>query len=644
MSSRDNTIQVALIGQPNVGKSTLFTRLTGVGVISSNYPGTTVEFEESTVIRKGINLHVHDLPGTYSLSTNSEDERIVIKMLLDGENDAVVIVADASNPEPSITFASEVIEMGVPAVMALNRIDLAEKYFEIDVERLSSILGIPVIPVSARNGTGIEELLDALTDGRARASGFRVRYDGHIVDYVNELCGFLEDVPEVNRYGISLKLLEGVSEVDEIFGEKLGEYVREMQNEFASIHDDSIDVHIGRDRYAQSAEIVFETVRKTSREKTLSEKISDLTVSPLTGFPILFGVLGLTLGILIVLGSFLDGLINDVYEMVVGDSLTSFGESIGGELGSAIMGGINNSILAILALVIPYIMVFYIILGILEDSGYLPRVVVLLDRLMHRFGLHGGGFIPMMVGVGCNVPAIMATRSLSSKRERRVLCTMIIICVPCSAQLAIIVGTTGVYAGLQYAAIIVAVLLAIGFCVGLALNKILPQEPSNLAMELPDLILPQFRNVLYKMWSRTKDFFSLAVPMLIIGSVIVEILIVFDLLHPIVEPMSWLTEGLLGLPAVTIMGFLVGVLRKEMSYGMLLILAEAEGFTDITQFMTPDQFVVFGMVMAVYLPCIATLGTLARELGWKDTVLISASSIAIAVAIGTVFNMMLHII
>ena len=625
--------QIALIGQPNVGKSTLFTRLTGVGVICSNYPGTTVEFEEATLLRNGEELHFHDLPGTYSLSTNSDDERVVIDMLTDKDNDVIIVVGDSTDLSGSITLCYEVMELGVPVVFALNRIDVSYRRFNIDVEGLSKDIGVPVVPVSAKTGKGIEELLDVLTSDVAAPYDPKVDYDPHIMNYIEELVGFMDDGP-ISKRGRAIKSLEGAEDFL-LNDEHLHEAVLEMSNEFRISHNSDIAIRISSDRFVQASRVVNANVSRNIVDRTLAEKISDLTIEPLAGFPILIGVLISMLAIMVYGGEYLDAAMNWVYDSVLGTSIVDIGERIGGELWIAVFTGIDESIRAILCLVVPYIMVFYILLGLLEDSGYMPRVVVLLDRLLHRFGLHGGGFIPMMVGVGCNVPAIMATRSLSSKRERRILCSLIVMCVPCSAQLAIIIGTTGAYAGLQYSALIACTLVLVASVIGIVLNKALPMEPSNLAMELPDLTVPSVKNVLFKTWSRTKDFFVIAVPVLIIGSIIVELLLTYGLLDPIVEPMSWLTVTLLGLPAVTIIGFIIGILRKEMAYGMLLILA---GTVPMTEFMTPHQFVVFGIVMATYLPCLATLTVLSKELGIRDTAIITVTSILLAVLLGTIFN------
>ena len=633
-------IQVALVGQPNVGKSTLFSRLTGVGVISSNYPGTTVEFDEGTVTVGETTMHVHDLPGTYSLSVNSDDEKVVMDMLRDEENDIIVIVADSTNIESSLVLAIEVSELGLPMIMALNKYDLASKRFDIDIKGLSNAMGFPIIPVSSRTGEGIDDLLNAISSGKARVSDYRVMYDGHIMRYVEELMSMDPSI----TWGTSIKMLEGVGDCPDSARPEVKARIEEMSREFASIHGEGINVHLARDRYGDAHIIAMTAFRKRSDGLSRRDRLSEITVTPSTGIPILIGVLFITISLLIVIGGLLADGIDQLYSAVVGTAFADFGRSIGGELGEAIMTGIDSSISAILGLVIPYIMVFYILLGILEDSGYLPRAVVLLDRTMHKLGLHGNAFIPMMVGLGCNVPAVLATRVIRSKRERIILCTVICMAIPCSAQLATITGVTGKFAGALWVFVIFILLISLGFISGFILNKALKYEPSNLAMELPELQAPRARNVLLKMWLRTSDFFKLAVPLLIIGSVIIELLVHYEMLDKLVEPMSWLTVGLLGLPSVTVIAFIAGILRKEMSYGMLVILAGSIGISDITQFMTPQQFIVFGVVMSIYLPCLATMTAMYRELGGKETLLISVASIGVAIAIGSAFNAILPLV
>ena len=631
------TFKVALVGQPNVGKSSLFTRLTGVGVISSNYPGTTVEFDEGVVTRNGKTVSVHDLPGTYSMSGNSDDEKVVLRDLWEGRNDTVILVADATNLVSSLVLCFEALELGLPTIIALTKIDEARKRNRIDIDALSGILGVPVMPVSSKTSEGVDALADAVCEGRARASGFRVEYMPDIEKAIVALEDGLPDNLKFNKRGVAVKLLEESEPFDEMIGTDLKHTVAVMKKLYRDGTGQSLAVGIASSRYAEAENIVSDVVSESDTKPSLADRISDVMITPVTGIPILLAVCLVILTTIVYVGSFLDGVVSSVYEAVVGTAIIDLGGD--SEFWTAVLTGIDGSIQAIMSLVIPYIMVFYIILGILEDSGYLTRAVVLLDRTMHHFGLHGGSFIPIIVGLGCNVPAIMAVRTVQSRREKVILSSMIIMAVPCSAQMAIIMGATGSYSGIVYAFGILVMLVCLAVVTGVLMNRFMKYEPSNLAMELPDLQVPSAKNVLFKTWYRIKDFFYIAFPLLVVGSIVVELLLQYDLLDVIVDPLSPVIVGMLGLPAVCSIAFIVGILRKEMALGMLQILA---GGVALEAFMTPDQFVVFGVVMAVYMPCVATLITMWREIGWKETIGVSVLSIVVAILLGTATNLLLQ--
>lgn len=605
-------------------------------MISSNYPGTTVEFEEGVVTRNGITVSVHDLPGTFGLSGNSDDEKVVLRDLYSFENDSLVVVLDSTNLENGLVLCYECLELGLPTIVALTKIDVARKRYKIDTDLLSEMLDVPVIPVSSKTSEGVDALADAVCEGKAKVSRLKIAYDPMIEKAINAISDVLDD-SRFSIRGSAIKMMENSHEFNIHTDDQIVRSAGMLRKLYSEENGQSMAISIASSRFAESKRMVEACVSERDVEPSLSERISDLTITPVTGIPILIGVcLAIVLAI-VELGSFLDGIVNGIYDALVGTSLIDFGTGFG-DFWGAVFTGIDGSIRAILALVIPYIMVFYIILGILEDSGYLTRAVVLLDKVMHHFGLHGGAFIPMIVGIGCNVPAIMAVRTVKSRREKIILSCMIVMAVPCSAQIAIIMGATGAYSGMVYALMIFGILVLIGCLTGILLNKFMKYEPSNLAMELPDLAVPSVRNVLSKMWNRVKDFFYVAFPLLVVGSVVLELLLQYDLLRYVVDPLSPITVGMLGLPAVCSIAFLVGILRKEMALGMLVILA---GGVSLTEFMTPDQFVVFGTVMAIYMPCVATLVTMWHEIGWKETVAVSVVSITVAILAGTGVNIML---
>jgi len=304
-----------------------------------------------------------------------------------------------------------------------------------------------------------------------------------------------------------------------------------------------------------------------------------------------------------------------------------------GAVGQVLNIGLIQGIAGILTVMIPYILVFFIALAILEDTGYLPRMAFVMDSAMHKIGLHGRAVVPMLGGFGCNVPAIMATRVLTTKRERRIasfLTTMI----PCSARTAVILGTVGVFLGIKYALVIYGMILAMIFVVGWLLNRWLPGQVSGMIMEMPPLRRPMARPVLYKTWLRMKHFVYIAVPLLLVGSFVIGILHVSGVLNSITEPLAPFTTGLLGLPAVTIIPLIYGFIRKE---GALVLLVSLAGPAGLASLMNPLQFFVFALVVAIYVPCIATVAVLARELGRKDAIAISAGTFLLAVLVGGLF-------
>jgi len=632
-------MEVLLVGNPNVGKSVIFSRLTGVGAISSNYPGTTVDYLKADMMVNGKKVTFIDLPGLYSLTGGTEDQRVAAQMLRSASPDCVLLVADATRLEPSLVLLFQLIELGHPVLVAMNMMDSARKRGELDIARLSAILDVPIVPTVAITGEGMGELLRAIEGGQARRSAFRVRYDPRIEAYLEVLrLGLANFKLEHPVRGVAIKLLEG----DEAFAEGVPEYiltqVDRLREEFRKEHGEDLEVHINRDRYGEAGRILSEVYRPKVQPRTRGQRLSDLTLRPRTGVPILLAVLTLLLAAIIGLGSWLEEALLTAYASVTGTFFADLAEMIGGELGTALASGLDLSLQAILAVVVPYILLFYLLLAVLEDSGYLPRVVVLMDGVMHRIGLHGQAIIPMLVGMGCNVPAILATRTVESRRERLILGTIIVMAVPCSAQMAVIVGTVGSYGGPAYVLAILAILFGLVLLLGRLLHRALRFEPTGLMIEIPDLAVPRPRNVAVKTWMRIKEFFVLAFPILLAGSIALELLAAYGVLAKVVEPLAFFTEGFLGLPAITIIALLFGILRKEMSFQLLVVLF---GTADLAAVMTVQQLFVFALVMATFMPCLSTFAVMIREYGAKGTVLVALASLALAFSLGGAANLLL---
>ncbi|HUT26446.1 MAG TPA: ferrous iron transport protein B [Methanomassiliicoccales archaeon] len=625
-------MEILLVGNPNVGKSVVFNRLTGIGAISSNYPGTTVEFLKGEVKIEGSNVTVVDLPGLYSLSAGAEDQIVASRMLFESDPDLVLVVADATRLEPSLVLIAQLIELGFPVVVALNMMDVARKRGDIDVPALSRALGVPVVPTVAVTGEGIDELLKTIGGYVKGPTDFRVRYDSHIEAYLEVLIRGMGEVKlKYPPRGAFIKLLEGDGNFTEGITPDTRSKVKRLREEFKAEHNEDMEVHINRDRYGEAGRIISQVVTSRPQPRTRGQRLSDLTLRPATGIPILLCVLAGVLLTIILLGAWLEANLLSLYADLVGNFFIEMGQTIGGDFGPAIASGLDLSIQAILAIVIPYILLFYLILALLEDSGYLPRVVVLLDSVMHKIGLHGQAIIPMLVGMGCNVPAILATRVIESHREKLIIATIIVMAVPCSAQMAVIVGTVGNYGGFIYVMTILLILLALVLLLALLLHRAIKFEPSSLMIEIPDLAMPLAKNVARKTIMRLKEFFFIAFPILLVGSIALELLSAYGILQSIVDPLSFFTVGFLGLPAIIIIALIFGILRKEMSFQLLIVLF---GTADLASVMTVEQLFVFALIMATFMPCMSALAVMIREYGLKDSLKVTFASITLAFALG----------
>lgn len=634
-------MRIVLAGNPNVGKSVLFTRITGVGVISANYPGTTVTFEEAAVTSGGKEITVFDLPGTYSLAGVTEDEKVATELLAEKRPDHVIAVVDATRLEQNLVLVLQLIELGYRVTVALNFMDQARKRYSLDVKALSDLLKVPVIPTVATTGEGVDELMRTILSGRVERSPYVVRYDSHIEALLEDLAkGQVTSSAGYPIRGALIKLLEG----NELFTKQFSPAVREMVDDyretFREEHGEDLEVHVSRDRYGEAGRVASQVIGKLDREMGLADRISELTLNPSTGIPILFAILAGIFASVVFVGGFLETLLVDAYTALTAGFFADLAAWIGGTWGEVISNGISISVEAILAIVIPYILVFYLILGFLEDSGYLPRVVLLLDGIMVKLGLHGRAIIPMVVGTGCNVPAILATRTLDSRRQRLILATITVMAVPCSAQTVIIIGTVGNYSGIAWAVLIYAILFILVLVLGKVLHSVLREEPSSLVIAIPDLSVPSVRNVLIKTWIRVKDFFTIAFPLLLAGSLLLEALMELNVLDALVDPLSPLTVGLLGLPPVIIIALIFGVLRKEMALQILFVIFALGAEGSLATVLTPEQLFVFALVMATYMPCLGVFAALIKEFNLRSALMISLASIALALLLGGMANLL----
>jgi ferrous iron transport protein B len=628
-----------------VGKSLIFGKLTGVGVISANYPGTTVEFSEGKAKFMDMTVTVIDLPGTYSLAGSTDEERVATKLLFERTPDTVIAVLDTTRLERNLVFLFELIESGYNVVAALNMFDVVRKNkLDIDIERLERILMMPMIPTVATKGQGIDSLLYTSVQMR-RKSRFKVRYDSHTEEMISHLEKALnEDDWSYPLRSVAIRLLMGDANVTEKASPQIRATAEKLREEFEEGHGEDIVVHIQRDRFGEAGRIAKEAIGAVVTAKKQRLPKDDITIKPSTGLPILIGVLALVFMVLVFVGGAIEGVLVGAWGETGREYFTTVAEDTGNELASGIVQGVSLSIEAMLALVIPYIMVFYIMLSILEDTGYLVRVVSLLDGVMHRLGLHGRAVIPMVVGFGCNVPAILATRAMGSKRERLILAVLITIAVPCSAQTAIIVGSVGKFAGAWWALLIYLILMAMLVVLGLALHRTIKFEPSGMCVEIPDLRWPSAKQTAVKTYIRLKEFLTMAFPILLVGSIVLEALLALGILQQLLEPAEPFMVTVLGLPAFTAVALIFGILRKEMALQMLIVLAGAlQQTTKLSDVLTNEQMFVFALVMAVFMPCLAAFAVMAKEFGLKSTTMVALTSISLALIMGAVANAILSL-
>ena len=566
---------VLLMGNPNVGKSVVFSRLTGIHVMSSNYPGTTVEFSQGYMKVGAEKALVVDAPGVYGLEPTCKAAEIALAMI--EKADAIINVVDATNLERSLHLTLHLLEKGLPIIIALNIWDEAKhKGIHIDVQRLEKELVVPIVPTVAITGEGIRELLERIPEAATVKNAPRTEE---------------ERWTEVGRLTSVVQSLE-------------------------------------------------------HRHHTLLEFIGDVSVKPSTGLPIAAGVLCASFLIIRLLGEGLTRLALDpVFQSLWKPLLMRWSAALdpAGFVHAMLIGTLVNGEIDFIrsfgllttglyvagAIVFPYVLAFYLVLGFLEDFGYLPRLAVLLDTLMHRMGLHGWAVIPMLLGFGCNVPGIMATRVLESPRERWIASTLVSIAVPCASLQAMLWGILG-HHGARYAAAVYLVLFAVWVILGRILNAVLAGTSPELILEIPPYRLPAMRTVLSKLAMRIRSYFVEAVPFVILGVVAVNLLHFFRLFDAVANAAAPLVTNVFGLPKEAALAVVVGFLRKDVAVGMLAGLD-----------MTPKQLVISATVLAMSFPCVATFVILGKELGARGLLKSIATMVVSALLVGAALNLIL---
>ena len=624
-------MRFALVGQPNCGKSTLFNQVAGYKAETGNFSGTTVSFTESKVRVMGEVIDLVDLPGTYSLTGSNPAERVTFEYLITRPVDGIINVLDASHLAQGLALTLELLELGLPIIISLNMMDeTARVGMKIDRESLSSYLGAGVQPLVASKGRGVRNLfVAALENSQRGAIPRRPIYGRDIEDAITVLAGSINGrAGSLPPEPLAIKLLEGDVPTQKrlLDSPELSATFQRIQLALQNGRGQPAEWIMSGERHSLAANITRNVVQQGEYQLTLRDKLDDLLLHPLWGYLALIAILLSFFYIVYGLGSAIEAPLIEFFTGIENLLVNQVGA---GSFQADLVAGVVQGVSGGLAIVLPYLLPFLLGLGFLEDVGYLPRVAFLMDALMHRIGLHGKAVVPFILGYGCNVPAIMSTRMLEDRRDR-FLAAALSTLVPCAARLAVIFGLVAFYLGPVMALVIYMFNLLVIGLTGRILTSLIPEDSPGLILEMPVYRIPAFKSVVHKVWFRVREFIIEAWPILIVGSIVLAILNYFDfarIFNLLIRPVTYV----LGLPAQVGVPLIFGILRKELS---LIMLGQALGSPNFSSVLTPVQMVTFTVFVVFYVPCLATMAVLKRELGWRDMLIIVAMTIVIALLAG----------
>ena len=642
---------VILVGSPNVGKSVIFTRLTGAYATVSNYPGTTVEMARGYATLDGTVVEVLDTPGIYSLATITDEEKVTRNLLIAGRPDAVVHVIDTRNLERMLSLTLQLIETGLPLVVDLNIVDEAEKAgLLVDAEALQKALGVPVVKTAGALGRGISELKAAIGSAIGRRDGHPavpVVYDPSIEAALAALAPMVDDGGSMSARSLGLLLLH--ENPDDVGRGAAMHGVLPRQNAGAravrALHElraqcPSPSSTIARYRQARAGELAALSFDdSTARQPRAREALSRFMIRPVTGVPFLLAVLYVVMYLFV--GRFGAGFLVDLLEgAVFGRWVTPFltafvhrilpwpvvSDLFVGEYGILTLG-----LRYAVAIILPIVTTFFLAFALLEDSGFLPRLALLVDGVFKRIGLNGRAVIPMVLGLGCDTMATIVTRTLETRRERLIATLLLALAIPCSAQLGLILALLSVYplALAVWALCIAGVFLGVG-----ALSAwLLPGEKPSFFIELPPLRLPRASNVLAKTTSRMRWYLLEIIPVFLAVSVAAwlgKVTGFFPLLLRGLKPLM----GWIGLPPEAGTAFLFGFFRRDYGAAGLFDLARAG-------LLSPRQLTVSAVTLTLFIPCVAQLAVMIKERGWKAAIGIVGFVFVFAFLVGFALNALL---
>jgi ferrous iron transport protein B len=626
---------VALVGRPNVGKSTFVARVTGRYEDAANVPGTTVGVVRRAVRVDGRDAVLVDLPGSHSLLDQSDGLPPFWQLLLETRPDAILTVIDAGDLAMHLPLVLACRDLGLPIVVAANLADEAEAHgISLDLGRLSQLLAAPVHRTVGRRGIGVRAALgDAIrlaTRRRDAAAGDGARPMTPIPPYSHAL------VRSVAAYAARLRTGQGPAELAPVLASSLQ---AGMLRPIAAATLAAAD-RLEPERWALAATWAAQVEQRDGIRQTRADRLARIVTSPRLGLPLFVVVTLGALWLTMTAGARLAELLSTAWSAAVSPVLTTVVQALVPipVVSATLLWALDSGLLSMLAVGIPFVLSFYVVIAALEDSGYLASTAVLSDRIFNGLGLPGRAAIPLLAATGCNVPAIYATRVLHSRRER-LLASFLVSLTPCSASSAVIVAALVPYTGIGTALAAYGVIALVAIGAGLGANAILPGRQSPLVLELPPLRLPIPRHVAAKAWHRFRGFVTTATPVMLGGSLVIGALYETGAIGPIETLLAPVSTGLLGLPPVAGIALALAVLRKELALQLLLVLAIAEfglAANSLSSFLSPGQLFVFAVVTGLSVPCVATIGALAGEFGWRRALIVSGATLATALGTGAV--------
>ncbi|NLT95813.1 MAG: ferrous iron transport protein B [Clostridia bacterium] len=594
--------KIVLAGNPNVGKSVFFNALTGMYVDVSNYPGTTLDISYG---RFGEDI-VIDTPGVYGISSFNDEERIARDVILSA--DIVVNVVDAVHLERDLFLTQQIIDTGVPVIVALNMIDDAKRQgIKVDADLLEHLLGVPVIETVAVQGIGLEEVKNSINKAKPG-----------IISH-SELQQLLTKMhARVASQGEALLILEGAPIIAERHGLKPGQH-RE-------------DIYLMRRQRVN--DIVGHVISEVKEGTDFKTRLGRWMITPITGIPILIAMLYImyqAIGVFVaqtVVGITEETIMQGMYEPFIRgliskvvDLDSALGYILAGEFGVLTM-----TVTYVLGLLMPLVVGFYLFLSAFEDSGYLPRLAALTDRLLNKVGLNGRAIIPLILGFGCVTLATVVTRLLGSVRERQIAIFLLALAIPCSAQLGVIAGMLAGLGG-TYLALYVVVIVSVMAIVGTLLNSVLPGKSTDLLIDLPPLRLPRINNVLKKTFTKSFSFLKEATPLFAIGALLISVMDLTGFLGAVQNFLAPITVGWLNLPKEAATAFVMGIVRRDFG---------AAGLSDLA--LDPMSTIVALITITLFVPCIAAILVLFKERNKKEAAIMWLGSLTIAFLVGGIVN------